>query len=72
MGFIRLTPENAIATLVAGKRTFVLGGAVIFLAGAFGALLAIVGFIGFAWEQAALMLIGAFVALVGLVIPRER
>ena len=71
MGFMRLTPENAIATWVAGVSTFVLGGGAIFLLGAAGALLAALGLIAFAWEQAALMIIGAVVAGVGLVIPRK-
>ena len=69
MGFTRLTPENAIATRVAGVSTFVLGGAAIFVMGAVGASLAALGLIGFAWEQAALMILGAAVAAVGLVIP---
>jgi hypothetical protein len=72
MGFMRLTPENAIATRVAGTRTFVYGGAVIFLMGALGATFAAFGIIGFAWEQPALMIAGASVAGIGLVIPRER
>jgi hypothetical protein len=69
---MRLTPENAIATQVAGTRTFIYGGAAIFLIGAVGALSAALGIIGFAWQQAALMIAGAGVACVGLVIPRKR
>ena len=72
MGFMRLTPENAIATQVAGTRTFIYGGAAIFLMGALGALFAALGISGFAWQQAALMIAGASVACVGLVIPRKR
>ena len=71
MGFMRLTPQNAIATRVAGARTFVYGGAVIFLMGAAGAALALVGVVALAWEQAALMIIGATVIAAGLVIPRN-
>jgi hypothetical protein len=71
MGFMRLTPENAIATRVAGISAFVLGGAAIFLMGTIGSLLAALGLIGFAWEQAALMILGAAVAAVGLVIPTK-
>ena len=72
MGFMRLTPENAIATWVAGVSTFVLGGAAIFFVGALGALLAALGLIAFRWEQPALMIIGAVVGGVGVVIPRKR
>ena len=71
MGFIRLTPENSRATWVAGVRTFVLGGALIVLLGLGGLLLAGAGVIPFAWEQAALIVIGAAVVTVGLVIPRK-
>ena len=71
MGFMRVTPQNAIATRVAGARTFVYGGAAVFLMGAAGALLAALGIIAFAWEQAALMILGVTVAGVGLVIPRK-
>jgi hypothetical protein len=72
MGFMRLAPQNSIATRVAGARTFVYGGAAIFLTGVVGVLLAAIGLFAFAWEQAALMIIGATVAAVGLVIPRNR
>jgi hypothetical protein len=72
MGFMRLTPENAITTWIAGISTFVLGGAGIFLVGASGAVFAAHGVIAFRWEQAALMMIGAVVAGVGVVIPRKR
>ena len=72
MGFMRLTPENAVATQVAGTRTFIYGGAAIFLMGAVGALFAASGIIEFAWHQPALMIAGASVAGIGLVIPRKR
>jgi hypothetical protein len=72
MGFMRLTPQNAIATRVAGARTFVYGGAAVFLTGAAGAVLAAVGIIGLAWEHAALLVLGTFIVCVGLVIPRAR
>lgn len=72
MGFMRLTPENAAATRVALVGSFVLGGAVIFLAGATGAVLAALGIIAFRWEQAALAIIGAGVAGVGAVVRMKR
>jgi len=72
MGFMRLTPQNAIATRVAGTRTFVYGGAIVFLMGAVGAGLAVIGVIAVAWEQAALMVLGAALVTIGLVIPRSR
>jgi hypothetical protein len=72
MGFMRLTPRNAIATRVAGARTFVYGGAIVFLMGAAGAALALAGVVALAWEQAALMVLGAAVVTIGLVIPRSR
>ena len=72
MGFMRLTPQNAIATRVAGARTFVYGGALVFLMGAAGAALSAVGLVALAWEQAALMILGAIVVTIGLVIPRGR
>ena len=76
MGFRRLTPENAVATRVAGVRTFLLGGAVIFLAGAAGTAFAAFGLWPFAWEQVALMIIGAVVVsvgfVIGLVTPQKR
>ncbi len=72
MGFMRLTRGNASATRVAGATTFVYGGAAVFLMGAAGAALATIGLFAFAWEQAALMIIGATVVAVGLVIPGSR
>ena len=68
MGFMRLTPRNASATRVAGARTFVYGGAAVFLMGAAGAALATIGLVAFAWEQAALMTLGATIVVV---IPRN-
>jgi hypothetical protein len=72
MGFMRLTPENAIATRVAGTRTFTYGGAAIFLMGALGVASAAFGLIRFSWESVALMIVGAGVAVVGRAIPRKR
>ena len=72
MGFMRLTPENSVATRVAGVRTFVFGGGVVCLMGVVGAALAAVGVVRFAWEQTALTIIGAAVVCIGLVIPRRR
>ena len=72
MGFMRLTPRNAIATRGAGARTFVYGGAAVFLMGAAGAALAVVGMVALAWEHAALMVLGAAIFTIGLVIPRSR
>jgi hypothetical protein len=40
--------------------------------GAAGAALALVGIVELAWEQAALMVLGAAVVTIGLVIPRSR
>jgi hypothetical protein len=71
MGFMRLTPENSRATRVAGVTTFVVGGTLIALVGFGGLLLAAAGVISFAWEQAALIVIGAAVMTIGLVIPRK-
>ena len=71
MGFMRLTPENSRATRVAGATTFVAGGTLIALVGFGGLLLAAAGVISFAWEQAALIVIGAAVVTIGLVIPRK-
>ena len=72
MGFMRLTPQNAISTRVAGARTFMYGGAVVFLMGAAGAALAVSGIIAAAWEIAALMVLGAALVTIGVVIPRGR
>jgi hypothetical protein len=71
MGFMRLTPENSRATWVAGVTTFVLGGTLIVLVGVGGLLLAATGVISFAWEQPALIVIGAAVVTIGLLIPRK-
>jgi hypothetical protein len=71
MGFMRLTPENSRATWIAGVTTFVVGGTLIALVGFGGMLLAAAGVISFAWEQAALIVIGAAVVTIGLVIPRK-
>ena len=72
MGFMRLTPQNANTTRVAGARTFVYGGALVFLMGAAGAALAVSGIVAVAWEMAALMVLGAALVTIGLVIPRGR
>lgn len=71
MGFMRLTPLNAKATRVAGVTAFVRGGTVIFLVGAFGLLMAAVHVTTFAWEQVALMLIGAAVVAIGRIVPKK-
>ena len=72
MGFMRLTPENSRATWVAGVTTFVAGGTLAALVGLGGLLLAAAGVISFAWEQAALTLIGIAVVAIGMVIPRKE
>ena len=72
MGFMRLTPENSKATWVAGVTTFVLGGALVTLVGVGGLVLAAVNVISFAWEQVALVVMGAVLVVIGLVIPRRR
>ena len=66
MGFMRLTPR------VAGARTFVYGGAVVFLMGAAVAGLAVFGIVAAEWEMAALMVLGAALVTIGLVILRGR
>jgi hypothetical protein len=68
MGFMRLTPENSGATWAAGVTTFVIGGALITLIGVGGLLLAAFNVSSFAWEQAALVIIGAVLVVIGLVI----
>ena len=72
MGFMRLTPENSRATWVAGVTTFVIGGALVTLVGVGGLSLAALNVISFAWEQAALVIIGAVLVVIGLLIPRRR
>jgi hypothetical protein len=67
MGFMRLTPENSKATWVAGVTTCVMGGALVALAGVGGLLLAALSVISFAWEQVALVMIGAVLVFIGLV-----
>jgi uncharacterized membrane protein len=72
MGFIRLTPENSIATRVAGVRTFVLGGALVCITGIVGVALAAAGVVRYSWEPVALTIIGAAVACIGFVMSRRR
>jgi hypothetical protein len=72
MGFTRLTPENSTATWVAGVTTFFVGGALVTLIGLGGLSLAALNVISFAWEQAALVVIGAVLVVIGLLIPRKR
>ena len=72
MGFMRLTPENSKATWVAGVTMFSIGGALVTLIGIGGLLLAALNVISFAWEQAALVVVGAVLVVIGLVILRRR
>jgi hypothetical protein len=72
MGFMRLTPLNAKATHAAGATTFVLGGAAIFLFGALALALAAAQVVEFAWEQAALAVLGAIIAIIGRTVSGSR
>ena len=72
MGFFRLTPANAKATRSAGIAAFVYGGLGLSAVGLGGLLLAAFRLSPFAWEAAALAVIGAVVAATGTVITSRR
>ena len=69
---MRLTPETAAATRVAGTRLLILGGTLVSVIGVTGLLLALLNLISVAWEQLAMAVIGATIAIIGRFVSRNN